>query len=359
MILYIILNPKQCINFTITGTKLFFYSVFPSLFPFLVIINLILVFGGIEIYSKLLGTILCKPLGLPKQCSVVILASVFCGYPLGAKYSCELYERNLIDKYTFQRLLNIASNGSPLFIIGTVGTAMLQNSNFGYILIAANILSCITMGIILPRKNFKYDHISKLDNRSNTNNLNLGIALKNALEEAVKTCISIGSFVIIFSVLINIIKSSEIYSTAIYHICNKLSMPTSAIDGTILGIIEVTNGCNILSSTQLSSSWKLILCSFLIGFGGLSINSQVYSFIYKYKISMKKYISLKFFQGIINSIITFGLIQLPILGIYQETFTSTKLSSFNIPNIYLFVTLIFILVLPILLKNIKKLFSIS
>ena len=108
LIIYIILNPKSCISFTISGAKLFFYSVFPSLFPFLVIVNLIFAFGGIEIYSKILGKILCTPLRLPRECSVVILASLFCGYPLGSRYACELYERKVINKTTLERLLNIA-----------------------------------------------------------------------------------------------------------------------------------------------------------------------------------------------------------------------------------------------------------
>ena len=91
LIIYIILNPKNSINFTIEGTKLFFYSVFPSLFPFLVIVNLIFTFGGVEIYSRLFGKLICKPLRLPSQCSIVLLASTFCGYPLGARYASQLY----------------------------------------------------------------------------------------------------------------------------------------------------------------------------------------------------------------------------------------------------------------------------
>ncbi len=163
LIIYIILNPKDCIAFTINGAKLFFYSVFPSLFPFLVIVNLIFSFGGIEIYSKFLGKLLCTPLRLPKECSVVILASLFCGYPLGSRYACELYERKVIDKPTFERLLNIATNGSPLFIIGSVGTAMLHSAFLGYILLISNALSCIVMGLILPtKKTNKYTNIAIL-----------------------------------------------------------------------------------------------------------------------------------------------------------------------------------------------------
>ena len=276
-------------------------------FPFLVIVNLIFSFGGIEIYSKIFGKILCTPLRLPKECSVVILASLFCGYPLGSRYACELYEERVIDKATLERLLNIATNGSPLFIIGTVGTAMLNSTFLGYILLISNALSCIIMGLILPtKKTIKYSSYSNSSVAATQikENPNFGVALKNALEDATKTCLSIGSFVIIFSVIINIIKSSGIYHTALTVLCSNGIINYSVLDGLFLGFIEITNGCSIVTTSSLSLNIKILICSFLIGFSGLSITFQVYSFVYKHHVSIKKYLSLKVLQGIICTLIT-------------------------------------------------------
>ncbi len=356
MIFYIVLNPKNCMIFTIAGAKLFFYSVFPSLFPFLVIVNLIFAFGGIEIYSKLLGKVICTPLRLPKECSVVLMASIFCGYPLGARYASELYELKIIDKKTFERLLNIASNGSPLFIIGTVGTSMLHSSFLGYMLIIANILSCIIMGLVIPRKKANTHYaspnssvaVTKISNAMP----NLGVALKYSLEDATKTCLSIGSFVIIFSVFINIIKSSELYHTALTILCSSGLITYDFLDSLFLGFIEITNGCNIAASSALNLNTKVLICSFLIGFSGLSITSQVYSFVYKYKISMKKYFSLKIIQGVICTIITFLFLKFPLAMFHQETFLS-KPSILSSKTSFL-VVIIFIFTLPVIVKKIKE-----
>lgn len=357
LIIYIILNPKSCIAFTISGAKLFFYSVFPSLFPFLVIVNLIFAFGGIEIYSKILGKILCTPLRLPKECSVVILASLFCGYPLGSRYSCELYERNVINKVTLERLLNIATNGSPLFIIGTVGTAMLNSAFLGYILLISNALSCIVIGLILPTKKTVTYSLSGNSSVAATQikeNPNFGVALKNALEDATKTCLSIGSFVVIFSVIISIIKSSGIYHTAINALCSTGIINYSILDGLFLGFIEITNGCSIVATSNLSLNIKILICSFLIGFSGLSITFQVYSFVYKYKVSMKKYLSLKIVQGIICTLITLLFLKLPFSLIEQETFfmNNSMLSS----KTGFLAILIFIFLLPVILKKVRDCF---
>jgi sporulation integral membrane protein YlbJ len=356
LIIYIVLNPKECISFTITGAKLFFNAVFPSLFPFLVIVNLIISFGGIEIYSKLLGNLLCKPLGLPKQCSLVLLVSVFCGYPLGARYAAELYAQNLIDNKTFKRLLNIATNGSPLFIIGTVGTAMLGHPTLGYILIVSNILSCIAMGLLLPGR-YKVKDDTLVNKSYVPKNINLGVAMKIALEDAMKTCISIGSFVIIFSVIINIIKSNGYFHTALMFVSKYTLIPFEILQGLFLGVLEVTNGCNLIANSSISFNYKLIITSFLIAFSGLSITSQVYSLVYKHGVSMKKYISLKVLQGIISCVITFGICNMPFVHLTKETFVNNfeKL----VPSTYIFAIIICIITLPIFINKFRSFIKIS
>ncbi|WP_291573392.1 sporulation integral membrane protein YlbJ [Clostridium sp. UBA4548] len=356
IVVYIVLNPKQCIGFTIDGAKLFFNAVFPSLFPFLVIVNLIISFGGIEIYSRLLGTLLCRPLGLPKECSLVLLVSVFCGYPLGARYAAELYEQNLIDHKTLERLLNIATNGSPLFIIGSVGTAMLGHPSLGYILIISNILSCIVMGLLLPGR-YKWKNYKTTTKQASTQSINLGVALKNALEDAVKTCISIGSFVIIFSVIINIIKSNASFNIALTYVSKYTNLPIEIFQSFTLGILEVTNGCNLIASSAISYDLKLTISSFLIAFSGLSITSQVYSLVYKHKISINKYILLKIIQGIVASLITLFICNMGFVHIAQDVFLDSypKGSSFS-PFL---LGIIILITMPIIVDKLKSLIRVS
>ena len=96
---------------------------------------MLICYDGIELYSKLIGPIICTPLRLSKQCSLPLIISFLCGYPLGAKYSTDLYEKGFICEEEYIRLLNIASNVSPLFLLGSVATAMFNNSYVGYIML--------------------------------------------------------------------------------------------------------------------------------------------------------------------------------------------------------------------------------
>ena len=355
IILQIILAPNVCIQYTISGAKLFFNAVFPSLFPFLVVINIIINYDGIHIYSKLLGKIICKPLKLPEECSFALLVSLLCGYPLGARYSCDLYEKNIIDLYTCERLLNIASNSSPLFIIGAVGASMMLSTKIGYILLISNILSCILMGFIIPSKNSSFKIKNSNFSKTVIINTNIGIIFKNSIEDAIKNSLNIGGFIVVFSVITGMIKDNVIFHIVI----NKLSLIVDSsgnfIEGLLLGLLEMTNGCYLISSSNSNLYIKLPVLSFLIAFSGLSIISQVYSYTYKFDISMKKYIARKLIQAIVSSILT-----VIFYFVFLETssvFTFNNMNIYNSSNLYSLILII--LFIPLFLINVIKLFHTS
>ncbi|MBZ9608334.1 sporulation integral membrane protein YlbJ [Clostridium estertheticum] len=356
-ILQIIIAPNICIQYTISGAKLFFNSIFPSLFPFLVVINIIISYDGIHIYSKLLGNLICKPLKLPKECNFALLVSLLCGYPLGARYTCDLYEKNIIDLNTCERLLNIASNASPLFIIGAVGASMMSNAKIGYMLILSNILSCMFMGFIIPSKDSYFKIKNRGDNfsRNHPPTTNIGMILKNSIEDAMKNALNIGGFIVIFSVITGLIKDNVIFHIALNKFSLIIGCSGNFIEGLLLGMLEMTNGCYLISSSNSNLYVKLPVLSFLIAFSGLSIISQVYSYTYKYDVSIKKYIARKFIQGIISSILT--LILYCIFLHTTSVFTFNNVSIYKVSNLYFLILII--LFIPIFLINIVKLFHTS
>lgn len=352
LIIQILVSPKVCMDGAIDGAALFFYKVFPSLFSFLIVSNVIIGCNGITIYSKFFGKILCRPLRLPKSCSFSIVISILCGYPLGAKYACDLYAQNEIDKGTLQRLLNIASNSSPLFILGSVGISMFKNSDIGYLLLLSNLISCMIMGLILPADNrFK---ASKNKMITAKNNRNIGKIFKDSIENSIKTCLSIGGFVTVFSVVNNILVNNSLFNFAILKISKIIGSSQDLTSGTILGMIEMTNGCNLVSSSNAGIHAKIAIVSFLFTFSGFSIISQVYSFTYKFKVSMVKYICRKFIHGLICS----GT-SLLIFVIY-ERFSSIEtffyFYGFAYYKINIFISAIFLMMFPVFVFKLKNLF---
>lgn len=340
LIILFFINLDISISAAINGAKLWFKAMLPTLFPFLVICNLLISFDGITLYSKIIGPLLCKPLNLSKSCSFSLVASFLCGYPLGAKYSTDLYDLGYISKKEYTRLLNIASNCGPLFILGSVSTAMLGNIKLGYLLLIANYLSTIIIGLFT----IKNSDINLTKNFNNTQqSKNFGQAFKESIENAITTTVSVGGFIILFSVLIALIKNNTYITNFIKDVELLLSIPQGSLYAIILGSVEITNGCNLLATSTLSLPLKLSIISFLCSFSGISIIAQVTSFTSKHNISVTKYSIIKLLQGIISFIITFIISKL-FVG-------SISASTINITNIYFpYKTLSFILVSILLIS---------
>lgn len=348
-----IINLSKCIESTFTGLNLVIKAILPTLFPFSVICNLIIHYDGISFYSNILGPIICKPLKLSNCSSFPIVASILCGYPLGCKYCCDLYELGYISKEEFLRLLNIASNASPIFLIGSVGVAMLGNIKYGFILLLANYLSPLIIGFFTKKNTHEFNNSNEYPLKTG-GSYNFGVIIKTSIENAINTTLQVGAFVIIFSIIIGIIKNSSLINIIFNNIEKVLSLSPNSLYGIFLGSIEYTNGCKILTSISSSIIFKLSAISFICSFSGLSIIGQISSFTGKFNISLKKYSFIKFIQGIISFTITF--IFSSILISTETTSSSLYIHSYyNTNKIVLFIYAL--LLLPLMGKLINTLFK--
>lgn len=352
LIVLFFINLKTSMNSAIDGCKLWFTAIFPTVFPFLVICNLLISYDGIDLYSKFLGPIFCKPLGLSRKSSFPITASMLCGYPLGAKYASDTYNLGHIDKSEHIRLVNIATNCSPLFILGPVATVMLGNVMYGYLLLIANYLSPIIIALIIKRNNkyIKYETIAQ----SKAQNTNFGQAFKDSISNAITTTLSIGGFIVIFSVIIGIIKTNSNITLFFNNMELFLNLPKDSLYALFLGSIEITNGCNIIATSALSIPIKLSIISFLCSFSGFCIIAQASSFISKDNISILKYSILKLLQGIISFFITLILSMFCIKTINASSITINNDLSFNI--IAILMPIIILLIITIIFRILKNLF---
>ena len=112
----------------------------------------------------------------------------------------------------------------------------------------------------------------------------------------------------------------------------------------------MTNGCNILSTTDINPAIKLSIASFLIGFSGLCILWQCNSFMSKFDFSLIRYSKYKLLQGIISSIICFLTYNI----LYTTSPTFNKISTINL-YMYIFLIIILPVVIYKIIITLKKL----
>jgi hypothetical protein len=124
-------------------------------------------------------------------------------------------------------------------------------------------------------------------------------------EGSISTILNIGGFIVIFSVIISILKNSNIL-LLLNPIFEFLHIPSKVAESFILGIVEITNGIFTLSNIpQKKLSINIILSAFLLGCGGISIFLQVWNIVSKTDLSIKPYIIGKILHGAFSAFYTF------------------------------------------------------
>lgn len=344
-------NLQSCIDAALVGVNLVVKTIVPTIFPFSVICNLLISYDGVSLYSKILGPLFCKPLKLSKSSSFPIVASILSGYPLGCKYCCDLYSLGYIDRKEFERLLNIASNASPIFLIGSIGATMLGDIKLGFILLIGNYLAPMIVGILTIKQSKNLSNMKEVP--ANTSNINFGTALKSALDNGVNTTLQVGSFVVLFSIIISIIKNNAYVSIIFSNIEAFFNLPQYSLYGIFLGSIEFTNGCKLITTLPLTMPFKLAIISFICSFSGLSVIAQISSFISKYNVSIIKYSLYKLLQGIISFIITFIISSIFIFK--YTTYTSTFVSINNNISLVIYLLILLVLICTLTIAVYKKL----
>lgn len=322
------------------GLLLWANSIIPSLFPFFVATELLSHTNIIRILGYLLNRFMKPIFNVRGEGSFAFIMGIISGYPIGAKIASKFRQDGTCSKEECERLLSFTNNSGPLFIIGSVGITMFGNSTIGILLLITHLFASITVGMIFKfwkynsatyfenmsyykhNKNFTFGFIkankNKIHNRNTmvneTNNMeltfsNLGGIIGNSITSSISTILLIGGFVVLFSVIISILKTSGLLDTfgvLISPILNLLHIPEEFANSIVAGIFELTNGLSMITNIHIKKlSINIILSAYLLGLGGFSVLLQVWSTISKTDLSIKPYIIGKFLHANIAALYTY------------------------------------------------------
>ena len=142
---------------------------------------------------------------------------------------------------------------------------------------------------------------------------NLGEVLGISIKNSINTIVMIGGFVVLFSVINSMLDNThffDILSTVFSPLFNILGLSPEFCDSIFSGIIELTNGVSkVCAISNKNISVNIIICAFLLGFGGLSVLLQVLSIISKNGISVKPYLIGKILQASFSAFYTYLILQ--------------------------------------------------
>ena len=315
-ILFLILFSNTAVDSASKGINLWLNVVFPSLFPFFVASEILYRTGFIKSLGILLEPIMRPLFNVPGCGSFALAMGITSGYPVGAKLTANMREEKLLTKTESERLLSFTNNSGPLFIVGAVAVGMFNNPKIGFVLLFCHILACITVGILFRFYGRKENTVKKTENNkvlkkfkkelANTKSVNIGEILGDSIRSSINTILAIGGFIILFSVIINLLLETGIINIAATLL--SILFPLKGISREVIapvlsGFFEITTGINMISKLEgISFAQQLSAISLILGWAGLSVHFQVYSIISKTDISIKPYLIGKFMHGLFAAI---------------------------------------------------------
>ena len=363
LIIGIVIFPNDSIKAAKGGINIWVNILIPSLLPFIIGANLIVSLKVVDIIGAVINPITRFIFNVSGKSALVFAISAVSGYPVGARLASDLRLENSISQHEGQRLVSFCSTSGPLFIIGAVAVGMLNSSTLGYLMIICHYLGAITVGLIF--RNYGKEKRQKDNSTILTNIKNLitshskeengfFVYFGNAVVSGVNTLLAVGGFVIIFSVVFKILSLFHIIDGISYILCflfSSFGLTKETCSAFISGLFEITIGCNNISHVScLSQPIKATLCSFIIGFSGLSVLAQCCSFIAKTDIKTNIYILGKFFHGTFAGLYTFLLYPLVKNNLPVSNFSYVYNTIYNndIINHYLYNFKLFLLITVVL-----------
>lgn len=290
LLLFLFFHPAEAIAASREGLKLWLNTLLPTLLPFIILTGILLHTQEIEFLFYPLHTLWAKLFGLSPWGAYAFLLGLLCGYPMGAKLTCDLYRSGKLCKREAHYLLGFCNNPSPGFLSAYLYSICLgKRTPLGIIftiLLLADGLCMIFFRFIV----YKNNTISPImQTKKETSTTPFGEIIDVSIMNGFETITRLGGYILLFSILSACISYYWPFS------------PTKKM--ILLGICEVTTGLCGLASSNLAYSVRFLISMTITAFGGLCILAQTKS-VLKKDLSIFPYLIAKILNAAVTALLT-------------------------------------------------------
>ena len=286
-----LINNTKLINVFFNTINLCINSLFPSIFIFFTITDILNNYNFPYYLSRVFGNIIEKIYKVPKVGAYIIFMSITSGFPSCAKLIKEQLDKNTIDSFDATKLLTMTHFSNPLFIIYVVGNSFFHNTKIGIIILLVHFMTNFIIGYL-------FRNIYKYEKRGKGYYLNKSLPfielLKSSFYNTAKILISVFGIIIFMSLITSTLNN--------YLNLNPFS------NCLLNGLIEITTGLNYLSKLSIEKTKAIALATFFLSFGGFSIHLQIKTILNKYDINYYIYLISRIIHGTISALIAYFIL---------------------------------------------------
>lgn len=271
MLILSLTYPILTLEYAKAGLQIWYKNMVPALLPMMIITGCMIKLNITASFASVIYPFTKKIYHLSKNGTYAFIIGFLCGFPMGAKVICELYNHDKITENEASFLLPICNNIGPIFML-TYGLQSFQPKYIYFILI---IFYIIPMGyaFFLSKKTNFHTFVShhKSTRGQTTYSMPFSIALDEAISDGAASILSLGGYIIFFSIislipleLLSISKSLKAVLACLIEITNGLSYQDNLPPFLIMGLLQFGGICCTFQTIKFTTKTNLKIKNYLL-----------------------------------------------------------------------------------------------
>lgn len=313
--LLMLVHPAGSLDAALRGLAVWWDVLFPSLFPFFVISEIMLGFGIVHLFGALLDPLMRPLFNIPGSGGFVAAMGYVSGYPVGAKLTAKLREQKMISRVEGERLVAFTTSSDPIFLLGAVSVGFFHDASLGLVLALAHYGGGLIVGLLMsfhgrggPAADGDNAEAPGADSSGSSktpeeqghgrlrtalhamaearrsDGRTLGELLKSAITSSLQLIIVVGGLVVFFNVLMELLARAGVMSalfSATGRLLSLAGFPPELSRALVSGLFEVTLGARSAGEAAggIPLQFKAAAAAFILSWGGLSVHAQVASIL--------------------------------------------------------------------------------
>lgn len=260
LLLYMLLFPKKVLADSLAGLDLWFHTVLPSLLPFMILSNVLI---GANVVSQLMrpfSGFFRHVLGLSPEGGYAWLLGLFCGFPMGARLTGDMYRQHRISREEAGYLLTFANQSSPMFLSTYVVLHGLGDSTMTLPVFVIFYASAFLTSLVFRIRSRRFGLPPSKPKKEVPEQTSYGNLLDTSIMNGFEIITRLGGYIILFSILAGIVL--------------QLPAPLHTAAPFLSGLTEITTGIHTISGTTLPLQVKFTAIVCCTAFGGFSTVAQ-------------------------------------------------------------------------------------
>ncbi|KQX45327.1 MULTISPECIES: sporulation integral membrane protein YlbJ [unclassified Paenibacillus] len=323
IILCLFAFPHDGLQAALRGVSIWWDVLFPALFPFFVISEIMLGFGIVHFFGTLLDPMMRPVFRIPGIGGFVMAMGFAAGYPVGAKLTSQLWEQKLVNREEGERLVAFTTSSDPIFLIGAVSIGFFHDPSLAMILAIAHYGGSVLIGLMMrfhgrkslpteqePKsKGWVWKRAFEAMHSARTNDgRSIGTLLSQSILQSLSLIFVVGGLVVFFSVVLEVLTAAKIMN-AIYLLISSIleiaGLPHELSQAVMNGLFEVTLGAKAAGNApaSLALSSKVAIGAFILSWGGMSVHAQIISLLSHTNLRYLPFVTARFIHALLSAAI--------------------------------------------------------